>query len=129
MTEMRIWLLIPFTLFVAASAAAAQEVTAGGTAQAHAITLTLGKVFLFLFVTLEPFNVLGPFASMMRGRDNVIKRRLAMQGSSIAAIAVVVAATVGAMISSPRRCCWWLVSGRTGKILVRLVYPQVKHTA
>ena len=99
-------------------------VTAGGTAQAHAITLTLGKVFLFLFVTLEPFNVLGPFASMTRGRDNVIKRRLAMQGSSIAAIAVVVAATVGAMISSPRRCCWWLVSGRTGKILVRLVYPQ-----
>ena len=40
MTEMRIWLLIPFTLFVAASAAAAQEVTAGGTAQAHAITFS-----------------------------------------------------------------------------------------
>ena len=39
MTEMRIWLLIPFTLFVAASAAAAQEVTAGGTAQAHAMLL------------------------------------------------------------------------------------------
>ena len=44
---MRIWLLIPFTLFVAASAAAAHEVTVGGTAHARAITLTLGKVFCF----------------------------------------------------------------------------------
>ena len=70
--------------------------------------------------TLGPFNVLGPFASMTRGRDNVFKRRLAMQGSSIAAIAVLVAATVGAMIVRD-----WGVSAEalllTGGIILFLV--------
>jgi multiple antibiotic resistance protein len=83
-------------LLVAASVASAQEVAMGGTAQASVTPLTLGEIFTFLFVTLGPFKVLGPFASMTRGRDNAFKLRLAMKGTGIAAIALVVAATAGA---------------------------------
>ena len=58
---------------------------------------TIGKVFTFLFLTLGPLKIIGPFASMTRGRDGRFKRRLAFQGILIAAFALFVAATVGAM--------------------------------
>jgi multiple antibiotic resistance protein len=88
--------IVGTVLLVATSAACAQEVTVGGTEQAPASTLALEKIFPFLFVTLGPFNVLGPFASMTCGSDNVFKRRLAVKGAGIAAIALIVAATIGA---------------------------------
>src|SRR5262249_49047280 len=58
--------------------------------------LTLSKVFIFVFLTLGPFNVVGPFANMTRGRDTAFKRRLAVEGTSIAALGLLVAATLGA---------------------------------
>jgi hypothetical protein len=79
--------IVGTVLLGAASAAFAKEVTAGGTGQTPA-SLTLGEIFLFWFLTLGPFNVLGPFSSMTRGRDNVFKRRLALEGTGIAAIAL-----------------------------------------
>jgi small neutral amino acid transporter SnatA (MarC family) len=57
---------------------------------------TLGKVFTFLFLTLGPWNVIGPFAEMTRGRDASFRRRLALQGTLISAVALLTAATIGA---------------------------------
>lgn len=57
---------------------------------------TLGKVVTFLLVALGPFNVVGPFMELTRGRDASFKRRLAFQGTLIAAVALLVAATLGA---------------------------------
>ncbi len=90
--------MVGAVLLVAASVASAQEVAAGGTGQASASTITLGKIFLFLFATLGPFNVLAPFSSMTIGRDNVFKRRLALEATGIAAIALLVAAIIAPMI-------------------------------
>ena len=56
---------------------------------------SLGAAFTFLFVTLGPLNVISPFAAMTNGRDVAFKRRLAFRAVLIAAIALVVAATVG----------------------------------
>ena len=58
----------------------------------------LDQIFLFLFMSLGPFNVIAPFAAMTRGQNDGFRRRLALQGTVIAAIALVVAATVGARI-------------------------------
>jgi multiple antibiotic resistance protein len=61
-------------------------------------TFSLGKVFIFLFVTLGPFNVLTPFSAMTRGRDGAFKRKLAVRGTAIGAAAAAIAATLGAMV-------------------------------
>jgi multiple antibiotic resistance protein len=76
--------------------AVAQDANAQPFPQAALSPLTLGKVFTFLFLTLGPFNVVGPFAVMTRGRDASFKRRLAFQGILIATLALFVAATLGA---------------------------------
>lgn len=55
-----------------------------------------GKVFTFLFLSLGPANIVGPFMQMTQGRDRNFKRRLAAQGVLIAALGLVVAATLGA---------------------------------
>lgn len=59
---------------------------------------SLEKIFIFLFVTLGPLKIIGPFASMTRGRDAKFKRKLALQGFVISTIAVLVATTVAASI-------------------------------
>jgi multiple antibiotic resistance protein len=59
---------------------------------------TLAKVFTFLFLTLGPLKIIGPFASMTRGYDAAFKRRLAIRGIVIATIALLAAATTGANI-------------------------------
>jgi multiple antibiotic resistance protein len=59
---------------------------------------SLGKSFMFLFLTLGPLKVVGPFAMMTRGRDDAFKRRLALEGMFIAAVGVIVAATIGSNI-------------------------------
>jgi hypothetical protein len=58
----------------------AQQGTAEAAAQAQAAPFSLGKVFTFLFLTLGPFKIIGPFAAMTRGRDGAFKRRLAFEG-------------------------------------------------
>ncbi len=64
----------------------------------HVTPFSIGKVFTFLFLTLGPLKIIGPFASMTRGRDGRFKRQLAFQGILIAALALFVAATVGARV-------------------------------
>jgi len=82
-------------LAVAATAAHAQEATSAAT-QPQAAPFFLGKVFTFLFLTIGPLKVIGPFAAMTRGRDAAFKRRLAFQGTVIALFAALAAATIGA---------------------------------
>jgi multiple antibiotic resistance protein len=72
---------------------AAQDLDAASTTL---VPISLGKVFTFLFLSLGPANIVGPFMQMTRGRDQAFKRRLAAQGILIAAIALLVAATLGA---------------------------------
>lgn len=60
--------------------------------------LELDQIFLFLFMALGPFNVIAPFAAMTRERDAGYKRQLAVQGGTVAALALVIAATLGARI-------------------------------
>jgi multiple antibiotic resistance protein len=88
--------LVGAALFMAASASFAQGVPTAETQQVPADGMTLGKIFTFLFLTLGPFNLLGPFSSMTRGRDDAFKRRLAVQGTAVAAVALAFAATLGA---------------------------------
>ena len=66
--------------------------------QTQAPPFTLAKVFTFLFLTLGPLKILGPFASMTRGHDAAFKRQLAVRGIVIATIALLAAATIGASI-------------------------------
>lgn len=74
----------------------AQGGTADTAGQARAAAFSLGSTFTFLLLTIGPFNVLGPFASMTRGRDAASKRQLAFQGIVISVIATLVASTLGA---------------------------------
>jgi small neutral amino acid transporter SnatA (MarC family) len=48
--------------------------------------LSPGKVFTFLFVMIWPPEVIGPFAKMTAGWDCGLKRRLAFQVITVAAI-------------------------------------------
>lgn len=62
----------------------------------HSSLWSLGEAFTLLFVTLGPLNVIGPFYAMTRGRSVASKRRLAFIASSIATIAIIVTALIGA---------------------------------
>jgi multiple antibiotic resistance protein len=57
-----------------------------------------GKVFTFLFVTIGPLKVIGPFAKMTAGWDRGLKRRLALQAIVIAVIGAFAAATLGSIL-------------------------------
>lgn len=83
-------------LSVSATMALAQQGATDGAAQPQATPLSIGKLFTFLFLTLGPFKLIVPFAEMTRGRDRAFKRRLALQGTLIAAIGLLAAATTGA---------------------------------
>ena len=73
----------------------AQSVTPGDAAQASATPFNVGRAFTFLFLTLGPFKVFGPFAAMTRGCDSSFKTRLAFQSILIAAAALLVPVTAG----------------------------------
>jgi multiple antibiotic resistance protein len=73
----------------------AQSVAPGDAAQASATPFNVGRAFTFLFLTLGPFKVFGPFAAMTRGCDSSFKTRLAFQSILIAAAALLVAVTAG----------------------------------
>jgi multiple antibiotic resistance protein len=87
-TTTGIFLLLPAAVVLAQEAGAASS----------APTFSLGKTFTFLFVTLGPLKLIGPFAAMTRGRDASFKRRLAFEGIINAAIATVFSATLGANV-------------------------------
>ncbi len=55
-----------------------------------------GKVFTFLFLTIGPVKVFGPFAELTRGRDDAFKRRLALRATVLAALGLLIAGTTGA---------------------------------
>jgi len=56
------------------------------------------KVFTFLFVMIGPLKVIGPFAKMTAGWDRRLKRRLAFQAITIAAVGALAAATLGSRL-------------------------------
>ncbi len=85
-------------LIVLAATSAVYAQDAPAVAATGARTFSLGKSFTFLFLTLGPLKVVGPFAMMTRGRDEAFKRWLALEGICIAAVAAIVAATVGSNI-------------------------------
>jgi multiple antibiotic resistance protein len=84
-------------VLLAASAAvlSAQHGTPNTTAESQA-SFSIGKLFTFLFLTLGPFKIFGPFAAMTQGCDRAFKSQLAFKGIVIAALGMLVAATVGA---------------------------------
>lgn len=84
--------------FVGDPMAVGQAMSGSGEEALRAGSVALDQIFLFLFMSLGPFNVIAPFAAMTRDRDAAFRRRLALRGTGIAAIALVVAATVGARI-------------------------------
>jgi multiple antibiotic resistance protein len=79
---------------VLVSSAVAQTVTEAG-GQAEAVSYSAGKMFTFLFLTLGPLKLLGPFVKGTRGYDKAAKRKLALEATLIAAISVLVASTLG----------------------------------
>jgi multiple antibiotic resistance protein len=82
-------------LFVTATPAVfAQGVATGAQGQ---FQWSLGQAFMFLFMTLGPLNVIGPFVAMTQERNTTFKRRLALRAFIVATIALLFAATVGAM--------------------------------
>jgi multiple antibiotic resistance protein len=97
--------LVGLPLLALATTVSAQEVTESATGQAQSVTFSFGEIFTFLFLTLGPLKLLGPFASMTRGHDAAFKRRLAVRGTLIAVIAILFACTSG--VSTLRK---WRVS-------------------
>jgi len=75
-----------------------------------------GKVFTFLLVTIGPLKVIGPFAKMTAGWDRGLKRRLAFQAITIAAIGAFAAATVGSQLLKN----WGISLGALGSVMGRL---------
>ena len=57
--------------------------------------LSLGKIFIYLFVMLGPDKLLVPFANITRRMDKVATRSLAIKGFAIACAAGLIAAIVG----------------------------------
>lgn len=94
--------------------------TALASVEASPNTVELDQIFLFLFGAMGPFNVIARFAAITHGREAGFKRRLALQGTGIAAIALLIAATLGAQIMRN-----WSVSTEalllTGSIILFLI--------
>lgn len=57
---------------------------------------SFAEVFTFLFVTLGPLNVIGPFMAMTRGESASTKRRVALDAFVISLVGVLVVTAVGA---------------------------------
>lgn len=67
----------------------------GAAELATSTSFSASKTFTFLFLTLGPFKIIGPFVLMTRGRDRDFKRRLALTSAGYAALGIIAAATVG----------------------------------
>ena len=109
----------------AAPFAFAQGVAAGHQGQAVASPWSVGEAFTFLFVTLGPLNVIGPFAAMTDGRETAFKRRLALEAFLLAMIALLFAAALGAKTLQ----AWGISAGAlllaTGAILFSVALQPV----
>ena len=85
-------------LAILAPAAAAQQVIDNSSGTPQSIDFSLSKIFTFLFLTLGPLKLLGPFASMTRGCTAQLRRSLAFKSTLIALIAVILASICGSAI-------------------------------
>jgi multiple antibiotic resistance protein len=90
-----------------AATASARTVAADSGAASGPSPFTPGKVFTFLFLTLGPFKLLGPFYGLTHGRDAGYRMRLALGGLFYSVLALVAAATLGQSVlgkwnTSPR---------------------------
>jgi multiple antibiotic resistance protein len=61
-------------------------------------SLDLGRAFTFLFMTIGPLKLFGPFAALTQSRHRAFRIRLALLGTGFGAVAAVAAATVGRSI-------------------------------
>lgn len=96
LTRPRVVAGVAFLVF--ALAASAQQLADSVPAQSQNINFTLTKVFVFLFLTLGPLKILGPFALMTRNCDPTVRRNLAFRATVISIVAIVFSAVSGAAI-------------------------------
>jgi len=78
---------------------------------AETLSLGLGKIFTFFFLTLGPKAVIAPFARSTAALDASSRRKVALTTTGISLLAVVIAATIGVRVLNN-----WGVS--TGALLV-----------
>lgn len=81
---------------VLALAASAQQMAQSVPPQPQSITFTLGKVFVFLFLTLGPLKLLGPFVLMTQRCEAKARRTLAVRATIVSIVAIIFAAVTGA---------------------------------
>jgi multiple antibiotic resistance protein len=67
---------------------------------AETLSLGLGKIFTFFFLTLGPKAVLAPFARSTGALDVSTRRQVALTATGISLAAVLVAATIGVRVLS-----------------------------
>ncbi|MEJ2515802.1 MAG: MarC family protein [Gammaproteobacteria bacterium] len=62
------------------------------------LSLGLGKIFTFFFLTLGPNRVVGPFARATASCDGASRRRIAVLATGVSLLSVVLAATIGVTV-------------------------------
>jgi multiple antibiotic resistance protein len=100
---------IPRSVMVAASCLFCDVAAAAD--GADTLSLGLGKIFTFFFLTLGPKAVIAPFARSTASLDASRRRKVALTTTGISLLAVVIAATIGVRVLNN-----WGVS--TGALLV-----------
>jgi multiple antibiotic resistance protein len=78
---------------------------------AETLSLGLGKIFTFFFLTLGPKAVIAPFATSTATLDASSRRNVALITTGISLVAVIIAATIGVQVLNN-----WGIS--TGALLV-----------
>lgn len=78
---------------------------------ADVLTLDLGKIFTFFFLTLGPKAVIAPFARRTAGLDAGQRAKVALTAAGIALVSIIIAATVGVRVLTN-----WGIS--TGALLI-----------
>jgi small neutral amino acid transporter SnatA (MarC family) len=88
-------LLAMLALGAAAPAASAHAASAANFGPRTSGAWSFAEAFTFLFVTLGPLNVIGPFLAMTRGESTAFRRRVAFKSSLIAVSGLLVVAAIG----------------------------------
>lgn len=89
----------------------ARSASAAAADGAQTLSLGLGKIFTFFFLTLGPMAVLAPFAHATASLNVTDRRKTALIATGISLLAVVIAATIGIKVLSN-----WGIS--TGALLI-----------
>jgi multiple antibiotic resistance protein len=89
-----------FLMGALVATAAAQSPAGDAGPASNPTPFTPGKVFTFLFLTLGPFKLLGPFYGLTQGRDAGYRMRLALGGLLYSVLALIAAATLGQSVLS-----------------------------